>query len=311
MADTEYAPDADEKAMRRREQKRLAARRYYHRNREKELERQRARSPEVKAAYAARSAAYRDAHREKLRVAARARYWEKREELLGQMRDRREEKKDEYNANRRKKRASNPESARANQREYYAQNPDARAARAVANKKWYARNRDGQLEKMKEWREENKEAHLANAKRWREANLERAKANLKAWRLANPDYAVRRYNADPEAMLERRLRARLTIALERVKANKASRFIDLLGCDLKTLRAHIEGQFLPGMTWENHGDWHVDHIRPVCTFDLSDTQQQFDCFCFVNLRPLWAKDNLSRPRRNWRPGDTQPEGLAA
>ena len=60
------------------------------------------------------------------------------------------------------------------------------------------------------------------------------------------------------------------------------------------LRAWIESKFLPGMTWENRRQWHIDHIMPLAKFDLSDPAQQAAAFHYTNLQPLWAKDNLRK-----------------
>ena len=57
---------------------------------------------------------------------------------------------------------------------------------------------------------------------------------------------------------------------------------------------HIEKQFKPGMTWERYGEWHVDHIRPCASFDLTDPEQQTICFNYENLQPLWAIDNMKK-----------------
>ncbi len=77
------------------------------------------------------------------------------------------------------------------------------------------------------------------------------------------------------------------------------------GTELKTLssydqlRKHIEMQFTENMTWEKVilNEIHLDHIRPICDFDLLNKEQQRQAFHYTNLQPLWAKDNLKKARR--------------
>ena len=82
----------------------------------------------------------------------------------------------------------------------------------------------------------------------------------------------------------------------------------LLGCTLKHFQHHIEAQFTDGMTWANHGNdgWHIDHIRPVCTFDLSEAAQRHACFHFSNTQPMWATENMKKSHK-WRPELAAPE----
>ena len=73
--------------------------------------------------------------------------------------------------------------------------------------------------------------------------------------------------------------------------------LDIIGCDSwDQLRAHLEAQFTDGMTWENQGrgGWHIDHIQPICQFDMNDPEQRMICFWYTNLQPLWENDNLSK-----------------
>ena len=145
-------------------------------------------------------------------------------------------------------------------------------------------------------------------------NLPAARAKEKAKNAAYREIAnakVRcRLQIDLEYKIVRRFRARLAAALKATGARKASRSSDLLGCSPVDLRHHIESQFDEGMSWDNYGHglgkWHLDHIRPVCTFNMMDTGQQRACFHYTNLRPLWAGPNLARPRTNWRP-NFEPE----
>lgn len=68
----------------------------------------------------------------------------------------------------------------------------------------------------------------------------------------------------------------------------------LLGCSLEEFWKHLESQFQPGMTRENYGKWHVDHIKPCISFDLTKISQQKKCFHYTNLQPLWAEENLKK-----------------
>jgi hypothetical protein len=76
--------------------------------------------------------------------------------------------------------------------------------------------------------------------------------------------------------------------------NKSKTTTKLLGCSIEHLKQHLEKQFNNGMSWLNYGKWHIDHIKPCASFDLSKTKEQKKCFHYSNLQPLWAKDNLSK-----------------
>lgn len=71
---------------------------------------------------------------------------------------------------------------------------------------------------------------------------------------------------------------------------------EMSGCSLPDLREHVERLFLPGMSWDNWAfdGWHLDHVRPLASFDLRDPAQVRAAFHFTNLQPLWAKDNLTK-----------------
>lgn len=94
------------------------------------------------------------------------------------------------------------------------------------------------------------------------------------------------------------IRCRINAALKSQKTHKSEKTLILLGCSVEKCKQHIESQWTEGMSWENHTikGWHIDHIRPVNTFDLTDVEQQKQCFHYTNLRPLWAKENNARPR---------------
>lgn len=107
----------------------------------------------------------------------------------------------------------------------------------------------------------------------------------------------RRMANDPIFRLLKNMRRRLGHAVKAAGAKKSCGTMELCGCDGKFLAKHLECLFQPGMTWENYGKWHVDHIRPCSAFDLSIPEQQKECFHYTNLQPLWASDNLKKSHK--------------
>ncbi len=110
-------------------------------------------------------------------------------------------------------------------------------------------------------------------------------------------YVKQKKTTDPIYKLECNLRSRLRNAIAQKRdggAVKSARTHELLGADMAIVFSHLESQFHDGMTWENYGKWHVDHIIPCASFDLSKPEEQFKCFNYKNLQPLWAADNLKK-----------------
>jgi hypothetical protein len=99
-----------------------------------------------------------------------------------------------------------------------------------------------------------------------------------------------RAQADVHARLVMRYRCRVHHALKHNRKSQPT--AELIGCSVAELKSHLENQFQPGMSWDNYGDWHVDHIKPCASFDLSKPEQQQQCFHYSNLQPLWGRDNL-------------------
>ena len=97
---------------------------------------------------------------------------------------------------------------------------------------------------------------------------------------------------DPLYKLTRNLRSRTHDAFKRKGYSKTSKTAEMLGVPYEIAFAHIERQFTKGMTWENHGEWHIDHIIPLAS---AQTESELIKLChYTNLQPLWAKDNKSK-----------------
>lgn len=116
----------------------------------------------------------------------------------------------------------------------------------------------------------------------------------------------RRWIEEPQFRLSEILRARLRGALGRRQKSGSS--VELLGCTIEEAVAHIEAQFQPGMTWDDRGAWHIDHKRPLASFNLEEPADLAAACHFTNLQPLWKLDNLRKGARYVAP---QPTGQGA
>lgn len=102
---------------------------------------------------------------------------------------------------------------------------------------------------------------------------------------------------DPQFKLKCILRTRVSNFMIN-KGIKAGSAVKDLGCTIPEFKAYLESKFLPGMTWENHSvdGWHIDHIVPLCEFDLTNREQFLKAAHYTNLQPLWAEDNWKKNR---------------
>ena len=136
-------------------------------------------------------------------------------------------------------------------------------------------------------------AEMSAEERWLKGQKVMAGLNVENRRRRQREDHARRYRKDVQYKLMVTQRSRLWHALKG-RGAKSSRTIILIGCSIEHLRQHLEAQFTDGMTWDNHGQWHIDHIKPCASFDLTDAEQQHECFNYTNLQPLWAVDNLTK-----------------
>jgi len=106
------------------------------------------------------------------------------------------------------------------------------------------------------------------------------------------EYWIKRRQNDVDFKLRNTLRNRLNGA---IKGNrKSGSAVKDLGCSVGELKKYLESKFTKGMSWENHGEWHIDHIQPLVSFDLTDRKQFKEACHYTNLQPLWAEDNLRK-----------------
>jgi hypothetical protein len=107
-------------------------------------------------------------------------------------------------------------------------------------------------------------------------------------------YDKKRRKIDLKYRITKHLRTRLANTVRKQGTKKKARTEKLLGCSWEVFVNYIEKKFQPGMTWDNYGKWHLDHIKPMSKFNLVLKEEQLKCCNYKNLQPLWAKDNISK-----------------
>ena len=106
-----------------------------------------------------------------------------------------------------------------------------------------------------------------------------------------------RMSNDTHYLIRQKVSDRIRKALKNNYGQKSKSCAKFIGCSIPELREHLESQFQHGMSWDNYGAWHIDHIRPCSSFNLTNENEQSQCFHFTNLQPLWAEENLKKGAR--------------
>jgi len=185
----------------------------------------------------------------------------------------------------------NKENLKQYDKQYYLDN---REKISEQKKEYYLDNKEKILESSKEYHLNNRGKILKQKKEYYLDNREKLLGRQKQYNLENKPkrnaYVSNKRKTDLAFALTDNLRTRLKQALN--GKNKSKSTLKLLGCTVKYLIQHLEKQFQPGMNWENRHLFHIDHIRPCSSFDLTDPKQQSECFNYKNLQPLWAQDNM-------------------
>lgn len=151
----------------------------------------------------------------------------------------------------------------------------------------------------KQYRENNKQAFVEYDKKSynkrRDVILEQKKEYSSLNRDKINKSRKHKLKNDPNFKIACNIRTRLNGALK--NNSKKSSSLVYLGCSIEEYKIYLESKFIEGMTWENHGEWHIDHIIPICNFDLSIEENIYKAFNYLNTQPLWAEDNLRKQKK--------------
>lgn len=174
-------------------------------------------------------------------------------------------------------------------------------AQIERDRAYYALNRERINEKQKEHRARNPEQGRARVRKWREKNPLAVKEANRRWREAHPERAreisretQRRLRKNPAVRIKASVGAQIRSCLRGRKSGHAA--FELLDYTVEELRTHLERQFTKGMSWANYGEWHIDHIVPLCSFTIGgvDDPELRRAWALPNLRPLWRIENIRK-----------------
>jgi hypothetical protein len=239
---------------------------------------------------------YRERNREQLRVKKRAYKAANRDRINAQRRERRAQpeikERERLNELRRKEKPGVKEGIATRTKMRRLANLDEERA--------YEREMARQRRSTPEGRKRSRE----QARSWSEKNIDRLKEQRQRRRAQDPEryrsHDRERYAADPNFRLRKRLRDRIRDLIKSKGIRKAGSAVRDLGCSVTDFKTYIESLFMPGMTWQNHGNgdgkWNIDHRKPLVLFDLTQREQFLEACHFTNLQPLWWRDNLRKQR---------------
>lgn len=163
--------------------------------------------------------------------------------------------------------------------------PKCKKAMIEYSKKWNKVNKDKKVKNQANWRNKNKDKIIKINTEYRKNNKDKITKYM-------AQYQKKRRALDSNFKLINLLVIRLNKALK--NNYKSGSAVKDLGCSIEYLKQYLESKFQSGMNWSNHGKWHIDHIIPLSSFDLTDRNQLLKACHYTNLQPLWAIDNIRK-----------------
>ena len=166
--------------------------------------------------------------------------------------------------------------------------------REVAIKKYESKpeTKERKRKNYDKWYEQNKEHRKEYHKQWRTENVDK-------WRKIKRDYERNRKANDPLYKLISNFRTAIYQVLKENNVEKNKHYFDILKYTPEDLIQHLEKQFTGNMTWENYGEWHVDHKKPITSFNFQEMgdDEFMKCWSLDNLQPLWEEENIRKSNK--------------
>jgi hypothetical protein len=175
---------------------------------------------------------------------------------------------------------------------YYNRTEEQKERQIKLRREWNSNRTQEQRDKMNKWRRKNRKRPEIRAKERQE---------LRDWHKKNPHKNREYYEElrkDPLKVLHQRMSNAVRNALRHKGSKKVRPVFDLLDYTKDELETRFESQFTEenGYSWDNMSEWHIDHIRPVASFNFDSTEHPDfkKCWALNNLQPLWAEDNIRK-----------------
>jgi len=163
--------------------------------------------------------------------------------------------------------------------------------RKVAMKKYHSKpeTKERKRKNYDKWYENNKEHRKQYLKEYRENNIEKIRKTKR-------DYERNRKARDPLYKLISNFRTAIYQVLKESNVDKNEHYFDVLPYSQGELIQHLENQFTDDLTWDNYGEWHVDHIIPISSFNIQEMgdEEFIKCWSLKNLQPLWGEENIRK-----------------
>ena len=162
----------------------------------------------------------------------------------------------------------------------------------VSDKKWREKNKETLKEYVKTWYEQNKENRKEYLKEYREKNIDKIRKTKR-------DYERNRKSRDPLYKLISNFRTAIYQVLKESNVEKNKHYFDILQYTPEELIKHLENKFTDKMSWDNYGDWHVDHKLPITHFNIQEMgdEEFMRCWSLDNLQPMWGFDNIFKSNK--------------
>jgi hypothetical protein len=167
-----------------------------------------------------------------------------------------------------------------------------KGGKSESDKRHYFKNREKRLQYFSDWQKDNRDRLNDYHKKWREKNIDKHKEYKR-------NYEKNRKSNDPLYKLIGNFRTAIYQVLKENNIKKNGHYFEILKYTPEQLINHLEKQFSDEMTWDNYGDWHVDHKHPISLYNIKEIgdNEFMKCWSLDNLQPMWGVDNIKKSNK--------------